>query len=487
MKPGVSRRLFLAGLAAAAGGQALANAPLTSIRPAPRGTPPAAPPPPPATGLIEAAGLGGAVAYQVVNAATGEIVEEFNSALRLPPASVAKAATAHYALSRLGPGYRFETTLGATGPVANGRIDGDLILRGSGDPVLDTDALGDMIAELKARGVHEVTGSFRIDASGFPAVPHIDPGQPDHVGYNPPIAALNLNFNRVHFEWKRNGGGYDVTMEARADRLSPAVDMAEMRIEDRKTPVYTYADAGGIDSWTVARRALGPGGARWLPVKRPADYVADVFLTLARSHGIVLRRGPDAPEAAITTLVTHRSPPLSQLARSMLRYSTNLTAETVGLAATLSRGVAPRSLIRSAREMNLWYNREVGTRSCGFVDHSGLGYGARVSPRDMVHLLLAARREGALDGMLKDFRSNVEGIRVRAKTGTLNFVSALAGFVEAPGSPPLAFTILTADMPRRDAIAVAQRERPPGARGWASQSRNLQRKLIGRWVGLASG
>ena len=132
----VSRRFVLSGLAAAAGTPGFANAPLTSLRPVPRGERPPPPPPTPATGLIEAAGLGGAVAYQVVNAATGELVEEYQPGLRLPPASVAKAATAFYALSRLGAAHRFETRLIATGPVRDGRIEGDLVLQGGGDPEL---------------------------------------------------------------------------------------------------------------------------------------------------------------------------------------------------------------------------------------------------------------------------------------------------------------------------------------------------------------
>ncbi|MEM0948160.1 MAG: D-alanyl-D-alanine carboxypeptidase/D-alanyl-D-alanine-endopeptidase [Pseudomonadota bacterium] len=482
----LTRRFVLSGLAAAAAGPALANAPTTSIRPVPRGEVPPKPAPPPATGLIQAAGLGGAVAYQVVNAETGELVEEFNPGLRLPPASVAKAATAFFALSRLSGAHRFDTSLLATGPVSAGRVEGDLILRGAGDPTLDTDALGALIASLKERGIHEVAGNFRVDASALPAVPHIDPGQPDHVGYNPAISGLNLNFNRVHFEWKRSGGSYAVSMQARAQKFRPEVRIARMSVEDRAVPIYTYDDYNGVDSWTVARRALGDAGSRWLPVSRPTDYAAEVFMTLARSHGIVLARGFDADGVQGTPIVTRQSEPLKDMLRGMLRYSTNLTAEAIGLSAAQANGVQPESLIRSAREMNTWLNRDLGTHSCGFVDHSGLGYGSRVSPADMVHLMRAARQASELPEILRAFRVDAPGVKVLAKTGTLNFVSALSGFVDAPGTPPLAFAILTADMPRRDAIPVAERERPPGGRAWAGRSRNLQRRLIERWVSMAS-
>ncbi|MBA5764839.1 D-alanyl-D-alanine carboxypeptidase, partial [Vibrio sp. 404] len=90
--------------------------------------------------------------------------------------------------------------------------DGDLILAGSGDPSLDTAALARLARLLRAAGVSEVTGALRVQADALPAIRSIDPGQPDHLGYSPAIAGLNLNFNRVYFEWKRQGSDYAVTM-----------------------------------------------------------------------------------------------------------------------------------------------------------------------------------------------------------------------------------------------------------------------------------
>lgn len=480
----VTRRFLLSGLAAGAVGPAFADAPLTSPRPRPRGR--GEPAPPGIQSILEEAGLGGAVGFLAVEAGTGRTIEALQSDLRLPPASVAKAATAYYTLSNLGAAHRFETSLEATGPVVNGRIEGDLILRGSGDPTFDTDAMGAMIKALKEKGIHEVTGAFRIDASALPALPFIDPDQPDHVSYNPALSGLNLNYNRVHFEWKRGANGYDASMEARALRFSPAVRIAQMEIVDRPAPVYTYETNGRTDLWTVAKGALGKGGSRWLPVRRPADYSAEVFLTLARSYGIALERGPDAAGVAATPVVSHASPALSDMLADMLRWSTNLTAEVVGMSATASRDARPESLIGSARHMNLWLNKELGARAAGFVDHSGLGYGSRVSPADMVALLRSARVAGLLPTLLKDARVETRGAQVVAKTGTLNFVSALAGYARAPGTPPIVFAIFTGDLPRRDSISVDQRERPPGARGWASRSRRLQARLVDRWLALAS-
>jgi D-alanyl-D-alanine carboxypeptidase/D-alanyl-D-alanine-endopeptidase (penicillin-binding protein 4) len=74
--------------------------------------------------------------------------------------------------------------------------------------------------------------------------------------------------------------------------------------------------------------------------------------------------------------------------------------------------------------------------------------------------------------------------RVAAKTGTLNFVSGLAGYVRPVAGRRMAFAIFAADLPRRAAIPRAQRDRPPGAASWAQRARILQHLLIDRWTTL---
>lgn len=474
----ISRRVVLSGLMAGGATAAFAGAPLTSLRPAARPDRAA----PAWQDLIEAARLGGRVTFAVADAATGELLEALSPVRPMPPASVAKAPTTLYALENLGADFRFATRLVATGPIVNGRIEGDLVLQGSGDPTLDTDALGQLAADLKAAGVREVEGAFRVDAAALPSVPWIDPDQPEHVGYNPTIGALNLNFNRVHFEWKRAASGYDVTMEARALRFRPGVQVARMEIVDRQAPVFTYEDRDGVDRWTVARRALGREGARWLPVRRPTSYAGEVFRTLARSHGIVLRDGGAGSADGGQVIAEWLSAPLETVLKDMLDYSTNLTAEVAGLTASKTLGPPPTDLAGSAARMNGWLEARYGLHRPGFVDHSGLGYGNAVTARDLVRLLSGTKR---LEPLLDRVRVRDDGMSVPAKTGTLNFVSALAGYIPA-GGRTLAFAILTADIDRRDAIPPEQRERPDGARAWASRSRKLQRDLILRWAAVHS-
>lgn len=483
-----SRRAFLAGLGAGVATPAFTDAPATSLFPMPKPGDYAKRRLPSVAALVADAGLGGKVGFMVADARTGEVLEVRNPVRPMPPASVAKAVTGAYALSVFGAAHRFETRLMATGPVQNGVVQGDLILVGGADPTLDTDALSQMAKDLRAWGVTGITGAFRVNGTYIPYQRVIDPGQPDHLGYNPSISGLNLNFNRVHFEWKREGQGWNVAMDARSETLRPAVKVARMQVVDRKSPIFTYQDAAGVDSWTVARGALGKGGSRWLPVRRPDIYAGEVFQVLARGQGVKLPR-PMAQEGAATgeVLVRHHSGQVSEIVQGMLKYSTNLTAEVVGMAASVQAGGAPADLAGSAAMMSDWAQEALGTRRLRFADHSGLSDQSIVTARDMVKALISLSPDGDLAPLLKNIRPNSKLLpdggshTIWAKTGTLNFVSALAGYATTPNGRVLAFAIFTADMERRGAIPKAFRERPEGARGWSRRSRRLQHDLIARW------
>ncbi|MDT8856898.1 D-alanyl-D-alanine carboxypeptidase/D-alanyl-D-alanine-endopeptidase [Paracoccaceae bacterium Fryx2] len=486
----ISRRWLLGALLAGVAVPAAAEAPLTSLFPMPRGATLRAPVPKPAAALIEAAKLGGAVGFVVADAATGEVLESIGARLARPPASTLKAITALYALERLGAGHRFATRLLATGPLVGGRIEGDLVLVGSGDPTLSTDVLGDMAEALAALGVREVAGRYLAFGGALPAVSRIDPGQPDHVGYNPGISGLNLNYNRVHFEWKRAGGGYDVAMDARAERFVPRVSMSRMQVVNRSVPLFTYQQGDSADNWTVAQAALGQGGSRWMPVRHPDVYAAEVFQTLALAQGVKL---PVAgfvrvlPEGRV--LVERQSADLTPMLRDLLRFSTNLTAEVVGLTAS-----GARTLEGSAGQMAAWAAERYGLRA-RFVDHSGLGAGSRIAQADMVAALVAGRNGAAgpqLHGVLRDFGMRdaqgrvIEGhpVRVLAKTGTLNFVSGLAGYMVPKAGRELAFAVFASDLARRGRLDLAEREQPPGGEDWTRRARQLQARLLDRWAGL---
>ncbi len=493
----VTRRVFLGGAVSSAATAGFAAAPERSLRPVVRPDTLFQHTIPSAADLIAEANLGGRVGFALADARTGENLEARDPLFGMPPASVAKAITCAYALDRLGPGFRFRTQIEAHGPIDNGVLDGDLWLVGAGDPLLDTDALAAMARGLRDIGLRRVTGRLMISHGALPSIYEIDPSQPDHVGYNPAISGLNLNFNRVYFEWERADGDYTVTMDARSETMRPPVRVARMRVAERTVPVYTYDQVDGVDQWTVARGALGNGGSRWLPVRQPHAYFVEVFQSLARTNGLVLNNVAfsNAIPSDAVVLVEHVSDPLADILRGMMRWSTNLTAEVVGLHATQAGGVRPATLADSAAAMNSWMAERLGARQASFVDHSGLGDQSRVRPSDMTQALVAAGPEGMLRQLMKDIPiRDANGapvpdhpIEVVAKTGTLNFVSSLSGYIRPPNGRDLAFTIFCGDIPRRAALTEAQRERPEGGRTYARRARALQQDLIERWAALYGG
>jgi D-alanyl-D-alanine carboxypeptidase/D-alanyl-D-alanine-endopeptidase (penicillin-binding protein 4) len=490
MKNLISRRFVLGGLGSLLSGAAIAEPPTVSLRPQARAAGFHKRAASGAEALIDASRLTGDVCFMVADAKTGLRLEGYRSAVGAPPASVAKALTALYALDVLGAEHRFQTRLMASAPVKDGILQGDLVLVGGGDPTLNTDGLAALAAQLKTAGIREVRGEFQVYEGALPFVQTIDPGQPDHVGYSPAISGIALNFNRVHFEWKRGAKGYGVTMDARTGKYRPDVSTARMRIAQRSAPVYTYQTTNNIDEWTVASKALGNGGARWLPVRNPALYAGDVFRTLARSNGIELK--PAKPMRTLSGRIvwaTYSSAPLRNILRDMLKYSTNLTAEMVGMAASRVRTGRPASLQDSAGEMNRWAGPALGMKSVQLVDHSGLGAASLMSTGDLVEALVQVHSQQGLRPILKPIAlrdskgspNKNHAIKVDAKTGTLNFVSALAGYMTAADGTELAFAIFASDQTARSRIKRENRERPEGARTWNRRAKNLQQALIERW------
>lgn len=445
--------------------------------------------PEPLGAILARSGLVAETGLLLADAATGAVLEVHQADLPRPPASVAKILTALWALETLGPDYRFRTRLRLGGPVEGGVVQGDLALAGSGDPLLDTDALGALVRALVAQGVRGITGRFLVGAGALPFVPRIAPGQPMDAGYNPAVSGMNLNFNRVRLEWEPVSDAPAMRFEAPGARYT--VPAPGFRAEAGPQEMILHRFAPEAEVWTLPKAALAGRGGRWLPVRVPARYAGAVFRGLAAQAGLTL------PEAEVVTeeatsgaeVAVHASQSLAPLVRDMLFYSTNLTAEAVGLRASQTRGAAPESLNASAAAMTGWVSRRYGVTDARLENHSGLSGDSRVTAAGMVRLLAATdtlrpllRERPVLDAERRLVEAR--GARVIAKTGTLDFASGLAGYIETSGGRRLAFAIFAADPAARAALPVPAREAPPGARGFAARARAQEYALLRRWQRL---
>ncbi|MCH8952900.1 MAG: D-alanyl-D-alanine carboxypeptidase/D-alanyl-D-alanine-endopeptidase [Proteobacteria bacterium] len=448
----------------------------------------------------------GASGWIVIDLDSGEVIDQHLADTPFAPASVAKLPTTLYALDRLGPEHRFETRVAIAGELRGGTLEGDLILIGGGDPELDTDDLLVLVSQVAEHGLRRLGGRFLVDGSAGPRLAEIDSGQPVDAAYNPSLSGLNLNFNRVRLKWDARGAAQTLRVSAKANRLDPEV--AGVRVVLASTPgapMFSHALIGRAEVWRMSPSGFRGKGARWLPVRRPELYAGEVFQSLAEANGVILdpaQMGP-APEGA-GVIARHQSRPLRSMLRGMLRYSTNLTAELAGLAASRAGGVEPATLAASAAAMNAWAAEAAGFTpgDPGFrlVNHSGLSTTSRVSPRRLVELLAAmARRQaepnkrhprlpGGLTDLLRDYNVAARSIAldtshldIVAKTGTMDYVRGLAGFIATPSGRRLVFAIFSNDLERR--VEGARRI----DRRWMARARVFERSLIRHWVRRLEG
>jgi D-alanyl-D-alanine carboxypeptidase/D-alanyl-D-alanine-endopeptidase (penicillin-binding protein 4) len=223
--------------------------------------------------------------------------------------------------------------------------------------------------------------------------------------------------------------------------------------------MFSHALEGRSEIWRMSESGFRGKGARWLPVRQPELYVGEVFRALADTNGIPLDPAHQgvAPKNA-EVIARYQSRELRPMLKSMLRYSTNLTAEMVGLAASRAGLAAPETLAASAEAMNAWAAGVAGFApgDPGFrlTNHSGLAADARLSPRRMVEFLTAMasrqppngkrhpRLPGGITDLLRDYNVAAKSIAldyrhldIVAKTGTMDYVRGLGPRPAGAGGP----------------------------------------------------
>lgn len=482
----LTRRGFLAGAASLGAMRALADDGPPRHRPVT-----GAPAPAEALEAIFARSrLGEDTGFVLVDLDSGAVIEGQGTDVARPPASVQKMVTALWAWETLGASYRFATRLLAAGPVIDGRLRGDLVLAGDGDPTLDTDGLGALAAGLGVGGIRVVEGRFLVADGALPVVDEIDDTQPADAAYNPGVAGLNLNFNRVFAGWKAGGAG--LVFRAPGEVFQAEVDGIRGDVGPGLHAERRLEPEGEV--WSLPAGGMRRAGSIWLPVARPGRYAGEVFRRLAGQRGLVLPQAEGVTAASGALVGLALSPDLETVLRDMLRFSTNLTAEVVGLRASQARGLAPApaDFVASAAAMADWAAARYGFVPVRLVNHSGLSGAARVTPAALARLLRGAEGDGLPELLpprpildAQGQAAGLEGVTVRSKTGTMDFVSGLAGYML--GQRRLAFAILVSDVARRATITPEQRSDPPGARAWLDRARGQEQALLRRWATLYAG
>jgi len=412
--------------------------------------------------VLAGRGLRGARVAALAEAGDGRVLFQRDPDRALIPASNTKIFTTLAALATFGPAHRFETLLTSPSlPDRDGAID-SLVVRGGGDPAINNEDWWQIADELRRRGVRRVRGDIVLDDALFDRERwHPSWGRTGSRAYHAPVGALNANYGAFSV-WMRPGGSPGEPVEV--SLLPPVahlmvVNRAQTARAGAQTRLRVDREAAREGERVVVRGALSAGDP---PVRvhrsvlDPTRYAGSVLLWQLESQGVVVEGGlrvgaaPDAQEV----LLRHEGRPLSEIVRLCMKYSNNQIAEALikqlgvhaGGGGTWSAGLAEVRRVLA----------ELGVSPSGFslVDGSGLSVRDKATPRALVEALRAGERSfdfgpewvasmplANLDGTLADRAAGATGA-VRAKTGTLNRVTALSGYVRLASGEQGRFSIL---------------------------------------------
>lgn len=396
----------------------------------------------------------------------------------LNPASVMKLVTSFAALDRLGPSYTWTTEVWADGAPKDGVLDGDLIVRGNGDPSLTLERMWLLQRELRARGVRAIRGGLVLDASRF-ELPEADPGAFDgepFAPYNAPAGALAANFNAIVLRLKPGDAGVEIVPDVPLPGITLTSKLALVETagcngwRDALTP--GFADAANAELVVAGRYARACGEQTWpLALFAPAATFDALFRGLwAESGGTLagatrLARAPETPP-----WLRFESEPLADALRRLNKYSNNLMAKNLFLTLGAEAYGGPATPEKGARAVrDALARRGIATGKLVLENGSGLSRIERVSATLLNQLLRAAWRSpwfsefestlpvAALDGTLRNrFNGSPATGSAHLKTGTLRDVNALAGVVLTAKGRRVAFVMLVNDKNALRARAAQQ-------------------------------
>jgi D-alanyl-D-alanine carboxypeptidase/D-alanyl-D-alanine-endopeptidase (penicillin-binding protein 4) len=409
---------------------------------------------------------GGRLGAMAVDVASGAPLLAVDEHGLYNPASNAKLFTAAAALRALGPSHRYLTGL-------YGTIDGDvvpeLVLRGDGDPSLETRDLWEMARELRAAGVRKV-GALAIDQGYFDdqyVPPAFDQQPHEWAAFRAPVAAVSLNANTVTFTVRAVKSGQPAAISVEPPGLVDVRGRVTTSSEDAPEELLLELEARG-DRLVAHLGGSVPEGSRLVRAARRVDdprlLAAYALRAILEGVGIQvtgdLRLGGARQKRL---LVAHRSASLGVLLHPVGKDSDNFYAEMVFKTIAAKKKGSPGTAAAAA-EIVAGAVEALGALEHGIVVRNGSGLfdANRASPWSIARLLRAAFLDpalsadftaqlaiGGVDGTLRSrFRAWAGRRAIRAKTGTLDGVSTLSGYILGPaGRPPIAFSILINDVP----------------------------------------
>lgn len=390
--------------------------------------------------------------YLLQDLKTHVVLSEKESSDYFRPASTLKLFTAFTALTILGPDFQYKTQIFFNPHlIKDGVLNGNVTLVFSGDPLLKTSDLDDLLLSLKDHGLHRINGNVDLVTNAFDDRPYGDgwPWDQTHICYSGPVHTVNLDQNCLLFHVFPSANQHSLDLPAsvqcsQASEGQPCVINKAISGDDENCSLLFDHD----DNQYTLSGCLPMGGhseRMKLSIPNGALYAKGHIIQQLNNHHIALQGSVimNAPMPKGEAIKTHYSYPVKKLVRIMLKFSDDLIAnalfKTFGAhyyhaQGTWSRGInAEKAILHQLLGFN--------PKEVFIFDGSGESYYDAISPQQMMRLLtyiyntpslsqfiIPALPVNGVDGTLIGRLHEYPPI-IHAKTGTWRDVAALSGYI----------------------------------------------------------
>jgi serine-type D-Ala-D-Ala carboxypeptidase/endopeptidase (penicillin-binding protein 4) len=415
---------------------------------------------------------GSLIGINVCEAATGDNLYHHNAGTRLHPASNMKLLTAAAALETLGKDYVFATEIWVDGEIIDHELQGNLYIKGMGNPTLlpkDLEQFADQLYHL--HGITSISGHVIADDTWFDDV-RLSPDMcwdDEHFYYGAQVSALTLSPNTDFDAGTVMIEVLPGTEDGEGVRVSVFPETAYVQIENQAITVDE--EAKETEELKIVRRhgeniitingklAVGSEPIKeWIAVWEPTRYVLQVFSEKLTQAGILLNGRKEigrVPEHA-KRLIHHTSMPLAELLIPFMKLSNNGHAEI--LVKEMGKQVKGEGSWEAGMDVLVTEVAKLGVEPAAVLlrDGSGLSHVTLIAPNQLNNLLFHVQSKPWFDAFYHSLpiggqpdrmvggtlRERLVGLKVHAKTGTIFGVSTLSGYLQTESGKRLIFSIM---------------------------------------------
>lgn len=405
------------------------------------------------------------LSVHVVDIDSNDVILSWNAMTPKNPASVMKILTTAVALDELGPTYQWHTDFYYTGTLENEILDGDLIMKGFGDPYLTAEKIWIMLRSLRRKGIRSITGDLLLDDSYF-SLPNYLPGAFD----NEPIRTYNVGPNALMFNLKTIKFHVEADMKNNMVKIFEDPKLENLNIVNKLIPIDGDCDGFQRGIKMVPNKTFNqlsfmgtfPDSCRDFSFYRSMlshnEYTFALFKSIWHQLGgelsgdwrNIIFEPLDEP------FFSYDSETLSNVIGSINKHSNNVMTRNLLLTLAAEKYPLPATQKKGRMVIEEWLNNK-GLNRIGFDYDNGAGLSrqSRLTAEQVTELLLETYKSpfmpefmaslslSGLDGtMFERFSDDEITGKLHVKTGMIDHVSSMAGYLYSKNGKRYAFSII---------------------------------------------